>query len=115
MTIWSAYQNAKEWCALGSDIQMHNLMEDLVASKLDDLMAQANACCCNRCKADILALTLNNLPPRYVVCICGDIFTRFDSTRLQSQADITAKILWAISVVQSNPHHDDAKVGLQVF
>lgn len=94
---------------------MHNLMEDLVASKLDDLMAQADVCCCNRCKADVLALTLNNLPPRYVVCISGDIYTRFDSTKLQSQADITAKMLWAISVVKCNPHHDERQTGFHVL
>ncbi len=90
-------------------------MEDVVASKVDELMLEANVCCCNRCKADVLALTLNNLPPRYVVCICGDIYTRFDATKIQSQADITGKILWAISVVQDLPHHDEATAGLQVF
>ena len=94
---------------MAPEIVLHNLMEDLVSNKLDCLMQQSGMCCCDECRADVMALTLNNLPPRYVATISGDVFTRFDTTKPQAQADITAKIIWAISIIQSNPRHEMAE------
>ncbi|WP_179860783.1 late competence development ComFB family protein [Sporosarcina koreensis] len=46
---------------------VHNVMEDVVR---DTLMTYKNsmnlACDCERCLNDIMALALNDLPPRYV-------------------------------------------------
>jgi len=81
-------------------------MEDLVENKLDELMRAANMCCCERCRADVKALALNKLLPRYVVSVGGEVYSRFEELSTQNQANITAAIMAAIRVVRQNPHHD---------
>jgi competence protein ComFB len=87
-----------------------NVMEDLVDCKLDEMMHAAKMCCCERCRADVLALVLNKLPSRYVVSVSGDVYTRFQALDTQMQADITAAIISAIEVVRQLPHHDEVYV-----
>ena len=43
-----------------------NLMEQLIADRLDDAIEKFNCCRCDRCRQDIAVLTLNALPARYV-------------------------------------------------
>ena len=82
-----------------------NLMEALVESKLDELMQQEDMCCCEQCRMDVMALSLNNLPAKYTSSLSGDIFTRFNAMSTQFQADITGAVLKAIAAVRSNPRH----------
>lgn len=90
---------------MASEVILHNLMEKLVDSKLDELMQEADVCCCERCRTDALALSLNNLPPKYIVSVGGDIYARYEAMKAQCQADITATILNAIAVVDKYPRH----------
>ena len=82
-------------------------MEDLVDIKLNELMRSAGMCCCERCRADVKALALNNLPPRYVVSICGDVYSHFDAMNVQTQVNITAAVASAIRIVRNSPHHGE--------
>jgi competence protein ComFB len=84
-----------------------NIMEDLVEGKLSDLMRSANMCCCERCRADVKALALNKLPPRYVVSVGGDVYSHFQALNVQNQINITAAIAAAIRIVRLSPHHDE--------
>lgn len=43
-----------------------NLMEGLVAKHLDEVMHRFNCCRCDRCRRDVAAGALNQLPARYV-------------------------------------------------
>jgi len=82
-----------------------NIMEDLVENRLGDLMRSADMCCCERCRADVKALALNKLPPRYAVSAGGEVYSHFQELCTQSQVNITAAIMAAIQVVRQNPHH----------
>ena len=82
-----------------------NLMEDLVDMKVDHLMQMVDMCRCPKCRADVLALALNNLPPRYVVNICGDVYVRFEGLTEQGQAEITSAVVRAAEVVSKKPMH----------
>ena len=83
-----------------------NIMEDLVEDKLGEMMRSADMCCCERCRADVKALALNKLPPRYVVSVCGEVYSRFKELSTQNQVNITAAVSAAIRVVHQYPHHD---------
>ena len=83
-----------------------NLMEELVADKLDEYILDAGVCTCERCRADIMALALNKLPPRYIVSISGDVYSRFDAVKTQFQADVIITVLNAIEVIKSRPRHE---------
>jgi len=45
------------------EMNLVNLMEELVISRLDATIIRFNCCKCNKCKKDVAALALNRLPP----------------------------------------------------
>ena len=83
-----------------------NIMEDLVECKLNELIRASNMCGCERCRADVQALALNKLPPKYVVSVSGDVYSHFQAMNVQTQVNITTAIVNAIRIVQQSPHHD---------
>lgn len=86
-----------------SDVQ--NVMETLVEEQLDKFMATSNICTCELCRADVKALALNKLPPRYASRLEGNLITRVDNMRRQASTDVIAAIIEAISTVSKNPRH----------
>jgi competence protein ComFB len=85
-----------------------NISEELVETQLESCIQSSGVCGCERCRADIRALTLNAMQPRYVVTNLGDAFVRLDAMSPQSQADIITIIMNAIAVVKQNPFHEPA-------
>lgn len=84
---------------------VHNTTEDLVELYLDDCIRQAGACSCARCRADIKALALNELPTKYVATKVGNTYVRMNAMGTQSQADIITAIISAARVVREHPNH----------
>jgi len=80
-------------------------MEELVKLRVDELMDYASVCKCPQCRSDVIALALNRLPPRYVTCIQGDVFTRFEAQTFQERAEVVSAILRAAETVRQNPRH----------
>ena len=84
-----------------------NLSEEVLDIYLDGYIDSAGVCKCPNCRVDIKALTLNNLPPRYVVTTKGDIFVRVSAMSIQAQADILGAVMHAIDIVSKNPRHSE--------
>ncbi|GAB6180964.1 hypothetical protein JCM14036_22830 [Desulfotomaculum defluvii] len=87
-----------------------NYTELAVEDMLDDVLnkyAEKNpgTCTCARCRLDIMAITLNNLPTRYVVTDKGGIYTKVDIEQIGGKAQIVAAIINSIKAVQKNPRH----------
>jgi competence protein ComFB len=91
---------------MGDNFVSKNLSEELMELHLDGCIHSSNVCGCERCRADIRALTLNALPPHYVVTDLGDAYVRLEGMSTQSQADIITAIMKAINVVKKNPRHE---------
>lgn len=90
------------------DIVLVNKMESAVKQMLDEIIKQydKNFCTCERCKLDIIALTLNALPAKYVVTEIGNAVTNVDLDSVQSKANIIMALYAAIDIVSSRPRHD---------
>lgn len=86
-------------------IGFYNVMETLVSQKFDDMAGHLDCCKCKKCRMDIIAHALNNLPPKYVVTHSGELFTRADSLAAQKDMDITLAVTKAAKLVNSQPHH----------
>lgn len=84
---------------------VHNVMEILVEDSLDSCIEKSGVCTCEFCRADIKALALNKLPPRYASRLQGSIITRADNMKSQASTDVLAAIMEAIAIVQENPRH----------
>lgn len=49
-------------------MEVYNVMEEIVANEIEKHADHLNlACRCDRCLSDILAISLNKLPPQYIV------------------------------------------------
>jgi competence protein ComFB len=63
------------------------------------------SCTCEHCIADIMALTLNRLPPRYFVTLRGELILKSESQDLSDQARVMADVVRAVQQVNAKPSH----------
>lgn len=83
---------------------LYNITEKLVLEKLDATLKKMNCCKCDRCKEDIVAMSLNNLKPMYVVATKDEIINKLaNSDELGVQA--TTAVLKSVLAVRKKPRH----------
>ena len=82
-----------------------NVMQVLVEEKAPSYAQMFGLCSCERCLEDVKALTLNNLPSKYVVLEPGDRIPRLTVYEGRFASDITAQLLQACKLVMAHPHH----------
>lgn len=87
------------------DAVLINVMERLAMEKADKYIRLFGLCTCERCRKDVIALSLNVLPAKYVVMpewefsICSDMFAK------RYSSDLTSQLLHACKTVMDNPRH----------
>ncbi|HDN86035.1 MAG: competence protein ComFB [Candidatus Omnitrophota bacterium] len=87
-------------------MECHNYMEDIVRNTLENLLSKRNDVCkCEKCTLDMMALALNNLPPKYVVTDKGRVYTKIAELELQLRTDVVREITKAIDKVKKAPQH----------
>ena len=82
-----------------------NIVEDLVKSKVMDFVKKMGGCSCYRCVNDIIAMTLNILPPKYIVTEKGMLFAKISSYENQYTTDLTSALTKACLAVKGSPRH----------
>ena len=82
-----------------------NIMEILVERKAETYMELFGLCCCDRCKMDVQALALTELPAKYVVMGKRELPLRLSLYEGRMNTAITAQILRACKVVLAEPRH----------
>ena len=82
-----------------------NIMEILVERKAETYMELFGLCCCDRCKMDVQALALTDLPPKYVVMAKNELPLRLSLYEGRMNTAVTAQILRACKVVLAEPRH----------
>jgi len=89
------------------EMELRNLTEKLVWQRLDEVLKEQGAeyCACEQCRLDIVALSLNQLPPRYVVTQRGETFSKADILEIQRYVDVVAAVTKAANMVRRSPHH----------
>jgi len=88
-------------------MMMYNVMEELVERSLDTVLGKYDCCKCAKCRQDMTAVALNNLPPHYIVTEKGQIITRANHVlETQGQTNIIAKVVEAVEFIKDRPRHD---------
>ncbi len=90
-------------------MQLVNFMEEAVKRVFEELLQEApyrSLPFDEKTKLDILAFTLNHLPPRYLVSEKGLLYTRVDELRQQFKTDIIVELTQAIDRVKANPRQE---------
>jgi competence protein ComFB len=95
-------------------MEIHNLMEDLVTSTVDELFdaeAKGNTsgwCTCKQCRMDVACFVLNRLKPEYVLSGRGVAYSEQDyQEKLQRGADVASLVKegWARINAAPRPNH----------
>ena len=83
-----------------------NVMQTLVDEKAPKYMKMFGLCDCPRCQADVKALALNRLDPKYVVMPKDGVIPRLTLYEGQYSSAVIAQLLYACKVVMDSPRHD---------
>ncbi len=85
--------------------QYLNVMEHIIKNAVSEYMGKFDVCNCDRCTADVTALALSHLPPKYIVAenSTASPLLNFYSTRFSQQ--VIVELTKACSTVKENPHH----------
>ncbi len=84
---------------------IYNYMEIMVQKLLPQIMTEANMCTCDVCKTDVLAISLNNIAPKYVVTPKGALYAKLSSLEAQREADVILQMTKACQIVKTKPRH----------
>lgn len=96
-------------------MEIHNLLEDLVLSTVDELFDSAektaciNCCTCRQCRMDVACYALNRLKPEYVLSGRGVAYSEVDyGEKLQRSADVVTLVKegWAKINAAPRPNHN---------
>ena len=85
-----------------------NVMERIVSDKIIYFMRQFECCTCEKCIADTIALTLNGLPPKYIVTEPAAEAPLLSFYTNHFISEITVEATKACMTVKENPRH---KIG----
>lgn len=83
----------------------HNMMETIVRDKVPEYIEQFGVCTCKHCRADVIALALSKLPPKYVVVHESAISPLRSFYEDHYAGQIVVEITKACIAVSSHPHH----------
>lgn len=84
-----------------------NVTEFVVNGLVNDFMTKEKMCMCDQCRLDVIALTLNNMPPKYVVTGAGKAMEAFRlQGQLQNRMEIYQAMLQAAQLVKERPRHN---------
>ncbi len=89
----------------GSDLMYVNIMQTMVEAMAPRYIKMFGVCKCSRCAADVKALTLTNLAPKYAVFHRRDRIPMLTVYENRYGSLIAAQLTKACSIVKINPHH----------
>lgn len=94
---------------LQSDICCFNITQALVEAKVDKYIKLFGLCDCPRCRIDVIALALTNLPPKYVVAREHEMVPLLSVYEGKYNAAIVSQVMNACKMVMESPRHDRAE------
>lgn len=80
---------------------LKNCMEDIVEKYVDSVMEESEMCLCDKCRLDVMAIALNNLPASYVVTDEGNLYSKVRMMEVQFDVTVLAELTKACQVVKN--------------
>ena len=84
---------------------LRNYTEEAVQSFMNRWFEEANCCHCEDCRLDVMALMLNQLPPKYVVTEKGALFAQMEEFDPQVRIDFISLLTQSADLVRVYPRH----------
>ncbi len=82
-----------------------NIMEKVVENEVDRCSKELGVCTCSICRNDLICLSLNLLPTKYVNTDKGELFSKLDKLSGNFQAKVLSAIATASETVKKTPRH----------
>lgn len=95
----------EESALLEQNDRLVNIAEILAKEKIALVMEKMKVCNCPVCVNDVLALTLNSLPTKYVTTDAGKQYFQLDMYKKQYETDVLAALTKACVRVKASPRH----------
>ena len=92
-----------------SGIAYLNVMQALVEDKVDSYMKRFHMCTCERCRIDVIALTLTSLPAKYIVVPDTQEVPMLTIYEGRYSAAVIAQLMWACQKVSEHPRHNSGE------
>ncbi|MDD2446878.1 MAG: late competence development ComFB family protein [Tissierellia bacterium] len=86
-------------------LEIKNYMEEVVFNHMDKVLNNMEICKCEKCRMDIAAIALNNLPTKYVVTQKGELYSKVSTLLSQFEVDAITTITKAAIKINENPQH----------
>lgn len=87
-------------------MELHNYIEKVVREVLEEILSRKNDICkCEKCRLDMMAIALNNLPPQYYVSDKGEVFSKLMSTYADMRTKVLTEVTKAVMQVEKRPSH----------
>ncbi|MBI2265175.1 MAG: late competence development ComFB family protein [Armatimonadetes bacterium] len=87
-------------------MELKNYNEEALRRTLNEILEKDRTICrCEHCKLDVLAIALNQLPPRYVVADTGYVYAKLNEMLVQFNVDLTVALMRAMQIVGRSPRH----------
>lgn len=92
---------------IGDKRRVHNVMEDLIQTEINENIDNLGICPCPICRNDLMTLTLNNVRAKYVSTDKGAIITRAGSmASREERIKLLAEITKYAQLIKGKPRHD---------
>ncbi len=82
-----------------------NVMQALVEAKTDKYIKLFGLCPCPRCRTDVVALALTNLPAKYLVATSKEMVPLLSVYESQYSAAVISQVMNACKKVMAHPRH----------
>lgn len=86
---------------------VYNVVELLAYEMVADVMDRMEVCTCQKCTSDVLALTLNTLPQKYVTSDAGKQYIQLATYKKQFETDVEIAMMRACMTVKTAPNHSE--------
>lgn len=91
---------------VGKNRMVHNVMEDVIRAEIDEYIDSLGICTCPVCRRDLLTLTLNHVPPKYVTSEKGAAITKAERiTSRDEKIKLLTQITYYAQMVKKRPNH----------
>ncbi|WP_407400713.1 late competence development ComFB family protein [Anaerovibrio sp.] len=91
-------------------VEVKNVVEIFVDQYLDKTLDNIPGVCrCEQCVADIKAITLNSMKPKYVSSSRGEVLSKLKAFDQGNQVELLCIVKKAADMVMTNPHHEVVK------
>ena len=89
------------------DMKVINIVEELVWECFKEVMEHRPGICrCDRCMADVCALALNKMKPRYVASDKGEVISKAAFLEKELKIELLVAVADAVEIVKANPRHE---------